>query len=61
MSGTTIWKIRLDALGVVPKPPAKLQFNLSARKTAGLQWMMWRGTGGHTWDVEEAGLIEFAK
>jgi len=58
---TCEWRIRLDALGIDPKSPAKLQFNLSARKTAGLQWMMWRGTGGHTWDVEEAGLAEFER
>jgi hypothetical protein len=58
---TCEWRVRLDALGLDPKSPGKTQFNLSARKTAGVQWMMWRGTGGHTWDVEEAGLVEFER
>jgi hypothetical protein len=55
---TAEWKIPLRALGIDPAKHQRILFNLSARKTAGLQWLMWRGTGGHTWDVDKAGVLE---
>ncbi len=58
---TCEWRIAWAGLRIAPKPGARFPFNLSARKTAGQQWMMWRGTMGYTWNVDQAGVIELAK
>ena len=54
------WRISLDALGVSGSKSYALPFNLSVRKTAGPDWLMWRGTGGYTWKVDEAGVLELS-
>ena len=55
---TAEWKIPLSALGLKPGSKAKLPFNLSIRKTCGPHWMMWRGTLGNTWFIDQAGLLQ---
>jgi hypothetical protein len=55
---TAEWKIPFSAIGVDPAKQKRVEFNLSVRKTAGLQWMMWRGTLGYTWQVDKAGVLE---
>ena len=55
------WRIAWPGLRIDPAKHTRFPFNLSARKTAGRQWMMWRGTMGYTWKVEEAGVIELSK
>jgi hypothetical protein len=57
---TAEWKIPLAGLGVDPGRHAQLEFNLTARKTASDQWLMWQGTGGCSWEVRNAGFIELA-
>jgi len=58
---TADWQIPLASLGIDPKKPAKLQLNLTVRKTAADLWLMWSGTGGYSWDVQSAGTIELAR
>ncbi len=58
---TAEWRVPLAALGIDRKKHRVLEFNLSVRKTAGEQWLMWHGTRGYTWRVDQAGKIEFAK
>jgi hypothetical protein len=36
---------------------AKLQFNISVRKTADNLWLMWVGTQACTWEVGNAGFL----
>jgi len=52
--------IDLGALGIEPAKHRKLEFNLTVRKTAAPAWLMWRGTGGYSWDVANAGVLQFA-
>jgi len=52
--------IPLAALGLEPKTGKKFAFNITARKTAGSQWIMWLGTGGYSWAVEKAGFVKLA-
>ncbi len=54
---TCEWSIPLAALGIEVDPEAKLDFNISIRKSAQPLWQMWRGTGAHTWDVDKAGRL----
>ena len=55
------WKIGWPGLRADPAKQTQFPLNLSARKTATLQWMMWRGTTGYTWKVDQAGVITLAK
>ncbi|NQT92305.1 MAG: hypothetical protein HQ559_06060, partial [Lentisphaerae bacterium] len=55
---TAEWRIPLSALGLSPGKKVRLPFNLSIRKTCGPHWMMWRGTLGATWDIDQAGLLQ---
>jgi hypothetical protein len=57
------WRIPFTSLGIDPASDSmsaetRLAFNFTVRKTADRLWQMWRGTGGSTWDVYEAGFIE---
>ncbi len=58
---TATWRIPFASLGVDPVKHTKLAFNLSAMKAAGPTWVEWQGTGGHTWDVDTAGVLELAR
>ena len=55
---TAEWRIPFAAIGVDLTKHKRIPLNLSVRKTAALQWMMWRGTLGYTWQVDQAGVIE---
>lgn len=54
------WFIPWQALGLnkAPTVGTRFAFNLTARKPAGDLWLMWRGTGGNSFLVERAGLLE---
>ena len=54
------WRIPWTSLGVDPAQDRRLQFNISVRKAAEELWVEWQGTGGATWDVVGAGIIELA-
>jgi len=58
---TAEYLIPLAALGIDPAKHRRLEFNLTVRKTAAPAWLMWRGTGGYSWDVPKAGRLEFAR
>ncbi len=58
---TCEWRIPLASLGIEPDPALRLDFNISVRKSAQPLWQMWRGTGAHTWDVHQAGILRFAR
>ncbi|OGV89744.1 MAG: hypothetical protein A3K19_04975 [Lentisphaerae bacterium RIFOXYB12_FULL_65_16] len=55
------YQIPLDVLGLSASAPAKLEMNISVRKSAGAAWVMWQGTGGLTWETGKAGFIELSK
>jgi hypothetical protein len=54
-------RIPWKSLGLDPAKLGKLNLNLSVRKTADDQWVEWQATGGCTWQVDNAGLVELAK
>jgi hypothetical protein len=58
---TTEWRIPLKSIGIDPRKESKLQFNISVRKTADNQWVEWQGTGGNTWQVENAGVLKLVR
>ncbi|MGD9495124.1 MAG: right-handed parallel beta-helix repeat-containing protein [Armatimonadota bacterium] len=53
------WRIPLASLGITADPALRLDFNISVRKSAQPLWQMWQGTGAHTWDVGQAGIVRF--
>ncbi|MBC7289027.1 MAG: right-handed parallel beta-helix repeat-containing protein, partial [Armatimonadetes bacterium] len=56
------WRISLSAIGLDPSRSKQVPFNISVRKTKPEpQWLMWRGTGGYTWAVEKAGILELGQ
>ncbi|NCO39363.1 MAG: hypothetical protein COZ06_21885 [Armatimonadetes bacterium CG_4_10_14_3_um_filter_66_18] len=55
------WSVPFASLGIDPAKHTKLQFNLSVRKSADEQWLMWQGTGACTWEVGNAGVIELVR
>lgn len=54
------WRIPFAACGFTPASAPSLLFNLGVRKTAPDAWVIWRGTGGATYQVANAGLLAFA-
>ncbi len=55
------WTVPFASLGIDPAKHTKLQFNLSVRKSADEQWLMWQGTAACTWEVGNAGVIELVR
>ncbi|MEN6645026.1 MAG: hypothetical protein ABFE08_21505, partial [Armatimonadia bacterium] len=53
-------RVRFASLGLNPRADLRHPFNLAVRKQGDEPWVMWRGTGGCTWLVPEAGRIHFA-
>ena len=53
------WRIPFAACGFTPATAPALRLNLGARKTAPDAWVIWRGTGGATYQVANAGLLVF--
>jgi len=56
----TEWRIPWDALGVDPAKHRRFAFNVTARKTATKQFVMWCGASP-SWNVERAGMIELVQ
>lgn len=56
------WRIPFTSLGIQPavRNP-RLVFNLSVRKPAGDEWVMWNRNGGSTWDVHRSGFLWLAQ
>jgi hypothetical protein len=53
------WRIPWASLGVDPARHRRLDFNLSIRKTGGPAWVLWQGTRHATWNVNNAGTLEW--
>lgn len=51
------WRIPFAVLGIDPDHQNRLDFNLTVRKTAAPLWLMWQGTGGNSWLLDNAGVI----
>ncbi|MBP8950838.1 MAG: right-handed parallel beta-helix repeat-containing protein [Armatimonadetes bacterium] len=56
---TAEWKIPLTSLGLDPSESFRVAFSLTARKTAGPDWVLWRGTKAATWQADQGGILEF--
>jgi len=55
------WRVPFTALGLDPAAGSpKLVFNLSVRQPAGDAWVMWKKSGGSTWDVARSGFLWLA-
>lgn len=55
---TAEWRIPLASLGVDPAEHRRLSFNMTVRKPASNLWLMWEGTGGNSWRLDQAGFLE---
>jgi len=55
------WRIPLHSIAFDLSRHTKLQFNISTRKAADGEWVEWQGTGACTWEVRNAGIIEFVE
>ena len=54
------WCLPLRALDIEPPRPAReprLRLNVTVRKAATNEWVMWLATGGNSWRVDNAGVI----
>lgn len=60
-SWTAEWKIAWDAIGFNPANQSTLDANLTVRKPSGDLWLMWRGTNGNSFNVDNAGQLVLAK
>jgi len=59
---TCEWRIPFTACGFSPKTASSVLFNLAVRKIGQNEdWVIWRGTGGATYMVENAGILIFPK
>jgi hypothetical protein len=58
---TAEFQIPFASLGMDPAKHTRFEFNLTVRKTAAPIWLMWRGTGGYSWAVENAGAITLGR
>lgn len=55
---TTEWVLPWNALGLSDHKGKQLLFNITVRKPATGLWLMWQGTGGYSYRVENAGRIQ---
>lgn len=56
------WGIPFSSLGISPADRnPRLVLNLSARKPAGDEWVMWSRAGGSTYDVHRSGFLWLAQ
>ena len=53
--------VPFNQLGLDPATTARVRFNITVRKPLDDLWLMWEGTRGHSYDVAQAGFIEFVK
>ena len=56
---TCEWRVPFAAAGLTPQAAPVVGFNLGVRKTDPESWVIWRGTGGATWQVARGGLLAF--
>lgn len=56
---TCEWRIPFAPTGFTPKTASRLSFNLGVRKMAQEAWVIWQGTGGATYQVNNAGALVF--
>ncbi len=54
---TAEWGVPLASLGIDPRRTREFAFNLTVRKSAGPQWVLWVGTHHATWHVNNAGFL----
>ncbi len=54
-------RVPFASLGFTPNADLRYPFNLAVRKQGDEPWVMWRGTGGCTWLVPEAGRVRFVR
>jgi len=54
---TCEWRVPFESLGIDPKRDRSFEFNLTVRKVADNLWLMWAGTGSHSWRVDLAGRL----
>ncbi len=54
---TAEWRIPLASLGLDLRQTRRFAFNLTVRKSAGGQWVLWVGTRHATWNVNNAGFV----
>lgn len=54
---TAEWAIALSAIDIPLTPGKRLAFNIGCRRSEDSQWLIWVGTMGSTWDVEEGGIL----
>ncbi len=55
---TAEWRIPFASLAIDTSQHRRFELNLTVRKTAGSQWLMWESTRGNSWFVDRAGIIE---
>ncbi|MBU0606412.1 MAG: hypothetical protein KKI08_00945, partial [Armatimonadetes bacterium] len=55
------WRIPFAACGFTPQTAPLLAFNLGVRKLEPESWVIWRGTGGATYQVGRGGLLVFPR
>jgi len=58
---TAEYGIPLDLLGDSAGPGMAVECNISVRKIAGPSWAMWQGTGGLTWETDNAGVLKLTR
>ncbi|MEW6357595.1 MAG: right-handed parallel beta-helix repeat-containing protein [Planctomycetota bacterium] len=54
-------RVPFRMLDVDPASDNRVAFNLTVRKTHDDLWLMWEGTRDHSYEVAQAGLLEFAR
>lgn len=53
------WAIPLAAIGLKPVPGLKVAFNLAVFRAEDEVWRCWEGTLTQTWQLDQAGLLQF--
>jgi len=53
------WAIPLNAADIQILPGLKLAFNLCVHRSESKEWVLWVGTNGAAWRLDNAGIIEF--
>ncbi|MDI9587227.1 MAG: hypothetical protein QM473_23595 [Acidobacteriota bacterium] len=53
--------IPLALLDIDPSAEPKVAFNITVRKAGDDLWLMWEGTQAHSYDVTQAGFIQFTR
>ncbi len=64
-SGDASWRaefiIPFQMLDVDPASSPRIAFNITVRRAEEDLWLMWQATRGHSFDVDQAGVIELVK